>query len=182
MGVIKVLIAFTAGAGCGIFATRSYFANKYKEIADEEIASMKEVVDRKIAEDHMDKEIVEQYHQEVDNYISSVPPTKATARPIRNNVDDSPSEFDSPFEINTEEWLEDGYFDKLSLTYYEGDNVLVSDDVETDSDGPFADIEDTIGIDIFEEFRSGPEDEIYVRNPNTGVDYMLIKDPRKYNE
>ncbi len=182
MGAIKLLVAFAAGAGCGIFATRSYFASKYQDIADEEIASMKEVIDRKIAEDHMDKEITDQYHKEVDNYISSVPPTKAKPWPKRKEVEESPSEFDAPFEINTDEWLEDGYFDKLSLTYYEGDNVLVSDDVETDADGPFADVEDTIGIDIFEEFRSGPEDEIYVRNPNTGIDYMIVKDPRKYNE
>ena len=182
MNGLTILAAFAAGVGCGILATRSYFDKKYKLIADEEIASMREIIDRKKAEEHMDEELVKEYHQKVDNYISSVPPTKAIARETTEAIDDGPTEFDSPFEINTEEWLEDGYFDKLSLTYYEGDNVLVSDDVETDSDGPFANIEDTIGIDIFEEFRSGPEDEMYVRNPNTGVDYMVVKDPRKYNE
>lgn len=181
MNGLKILAAFAAGLGCGILATRSYFDKKYKDIADEEIESMKEVIDRKKGIERESEEMVKQYHREVEGYVSSVPPTD-----IREMVEKavektaSPTEDDAPVEISSDEWLSDGYYDKFSMTYYEGDDVLIMDD-GGDEDGPFADIDDTIGIDIFEAFRSGKESEIFVRNPNTGIDYDVVKDPRSYN-
>lgn len=183
MNGLKILAAFAAGLGCGILATRSYFDKKYQSIADEEIESMKEVIERKKDEEREAEAMVAQYHREVNGYVSSVPPS-GVDRIIERAVEKvertaSPVEDDSPIEISSDEWLNDGYYDKFSMTYYEGDDVLVMDD--GGDDGPFADIEDTIGIDIFEEFRSGKESEIFVRNPNTGIDYDVVKDQRAYN-
>lgn len=188
MNLIHISVAFATGIGCGILATRSYFDKKYQAIADEEIESMRDVLDRKREERENEKAteaMVHDYHRQVDNYVSSVPPAtndivKKVEKESQKNV--GPTEEDGPFEIDTEAWLNDGFFDKLGMTYFAGDGVLVLDDIATDSTGPFAEVEDTIGIDIFEDFINSEELEIFVRNPDTGIDYDVVKDFRSYND
>ena len=77
---IKRIFIFVAGAGLGAFATWQFLKNKYEQIANEEIASVKEAYNKKndISSDESEEdESQEKYYEKtadgkwVETYIPS---------------------------------------------------------------------------------------------------------------
>lgn len=197
MEALKIIAAFAAGIGCGVFGTRTYFKKKYEAIANEEIESMKMVLDRKaeklkdkeerygkIEELHKRKEELIDYHDAVTPYISSVPPgedaiinrTEEIDRKINEIAEaQHPTEEDAPYEIAPYQFLDESYYDKVQLTYFTGDDVLA------DEVGNIDEVENSIGFGMLEAFKLADEEEMYIRNPNTGIDYCIIREPGNYH-
>ena len=76
---------------------------------------------------------------------------------------------------------EKSYYDKIGLFYYQGNNVVTSENYE-----PIADWEDLIGPDIGARFRlQDRSDErfeyIYIRNDSIGSDYEICLKRESFN-
>lgn len=83
-----------------------------------------------------------------------------------------------PYVIHRDEFFEDDdEFDyrQASLTYYEGDEILVDD-----QNAPVYNFENAIGPLRFGH-GSGEENIFYVRNPKLRMDYEIIRNPGHYS-
>lgn len=86
---------------------------------------------------------------------------------------------DYPFTITREEYFEDeADYDKITITYYESDDILADD-----RDEPIDDIEGAIGPDALESFGHISEDPniCYVRNRSREADFEIIKNEGSYS-
>lgn len=84
-----------------------------------------------------------------------------------------------PYVIAVEEFLDnDPPYDKITITYFEGDDTLI-DDREQIID----DVEGTIGRDKLDRFGDRSQDDtiVYVRNDNRAADFEVIKDDGYYS-
>lgn len=70
-------------------------------------------------------------------------------------------------------------YDKITLTYYEIDDVLVDD---TDGRQEIVDVEDTIGSEALTRFGEYESNVVYVRNEKLGADYEVIREHLSYTK
>jgi hypothetical protein len=87
---------------------------------------------------------------------------------------------DKPFVITVDLFAEDCVnYDKLTVYYYEVDNVLVDE-----GDDAQMDIETSIGYEALDEFGYGNPnpDLVYVRNDHLEIDYEVIRLGDSYEE
>jgi hypothetical protein len=86
-----------------------------------------------------------------------------------------------PYRITEAEFAEEHVADhqKLSITWYEGDQVLADDQEQ-----PVPDILGTVGPDLAEAFGYGGDDPriAYIRNERISVDFEVTRDDRTYAE
>lgn len=97
--------------------------------------------------------------------------------------DDPPEndlQYEEPFVISREEF-DEGYphFDKITITYYEKDDVLADEQDEI-----IPDIEAVVGYDSLSRFGDMSDDEyvVYVRNGRLGADYEIVLTQESYSE
>ena len=176
----KMLI-FVIGATAGSLITWKLVEEKYKKIADEEIASIvehyrnKEEKERReklvntlkeeiiIDEPEAVKEIVEDYKNMVDDLGYN----KAITEQERDNI--------KPYVIAPEEFGDVVAYDTKSWTYY-ADFVLTDENDEIVCDPEYI-----IG-DGLEHFGEYEDDSVYVRNENTECDYEILKHEKTFSE
>lgn len=94
---------------------------------------------------------------------------------IQKNIDT-----DEPTIISLEEFMEERTdLDKITLTYYEGDDVLCDD-----RDVAIHEFEKSIGNEALTKFGHLSKDPnvVYVRNEKNETDYEIIKDHRSFSE
>lgn len=97
--------------------------------------------------------------------------------------DDPPEndlQYEEPFVISRDEF-DEGYphFDKITITYYEKDDVLADEQDEI-----IPDIEAVVGYDSLSRFGDMSDDEyvVYVRNGRLGADYEIVLTQESYSE
>ena len=173
---------FVAGAGVGTAISWQFFKNKYKRIADEEIASVKEVFERRhnievVSADEIEADSVEENEKE-DSEI------KTEYKNLANNYNTITDEINNeekggnnmaegPYVIKPEEFDTVGY-DVVSLTYY-ADKVLVDED-----DNPIEDIDYLVGEDSLDHFGEYEDDSVFVRNDDLKTDFEILLDEASY--
>lgn len=179
--IIKKLLIFVAGAGVGTAITWQFFKNKYKRIADEEIASVKDyykhsreaILDvaeepselpERIEDDSETEEV--EYKNLANNYNTIT---------NENNIDEKGGNnmAEGPYVIKPEEFDTVGY-DVVSLTYY-ADKVLVDED-----DNPIEDIDYLVGEDSLDHFGEYEDDSVFVRNDDLKTDFEILLDEASY--
>ena len=199
----KVVAAFAAGIGCGVVATYSYFQDKFKKIADEEIAAMEFVLKRekekKQEETYSHEETwknpvenLKKRSTELTNYAKVTEGYTSTVAPSVNEMEkrienmhqkmEELSEGEFPkeeigeqYEITSMDWLDDAFYDKIILTYYVGDDTVANEA------GMIDDVGMSIGMEEFERFKESDDMERYIRNPALGIDYNIVKDMGCYH-
>lgn len=167
----KVILAFIAGAVAGAAAVWKYAEQKFAQIADEEIASVKEafsknrndIANAEKAADKPESEDNKQLPKTVRNY------NKAAA-------DYNPAEKDSksPYIITPEEYGERDGFLTVTFTYFE--DGVVTDEMNSIVE----DVDEAIGSDFFKHFGEYEDDTVYVRNDTRHCDYEILRDYREY--
>lgn len=175
------VLYFVAGAGIGSLVTWKLIEKKYKDLAQEEIASVKEALNNRkpvivkeekkakdLAEKATHKKDISQYAKILDKEDYINPRTK---RPPYHDP-----EADGPFTITPEEFGEIDEYETISLTYY-ADGTL-ADDMDEQVD----DIDETIGKDSLDKFGEYEEDVVYVRNDKRKCDYEVLFDSRNYDD
>lgn len=178
---IKKLLIFVAGAGVGTAITWQFFKNKYKRIADEEIASVKEYYKHSreatldVAEESSelperiedDSETEEVEYKNLANNYSTITNENDIDEKGGNNMTEG------PYVIKPEEFDTIGY-DVVSLTYY-ADKVLVDED-----DNPIEDIDYLVGEDSLDHFGEYEDDSVFVRNDDLKTDFEILLDEASY--
>lgn len=191
--IIKAGI-FAAGLGIGFFAGKKFYQEKYRKMADEDIASVNEMTTRRINE--MKQAIMDVDAEEENVEISTTEDIedisdeelKTNERIVMqyNKAVKKEGEVESIrqkptkamiYVISEEEYMEEGDYDKVSLEYFEGDKTLVDD-----RDIPVDDPDAIIGEGTLDDFVISDDAEMYVRNDNISIDYELTKSEGSYRD
>lgn len=157
----KILI-FSLGVAVGAVASWFTAREKYRKIADEEIASVKEVFQRKKKEE---AELAEE-----NNTYCGLVDTYDTESADDDMVEDKEDGM-LPYVIDPEEYGNKTDNECTVLMWY-GDDIL------TDTYGVNVDdIDNTVGREFIDHFGENPEepDVVYVRNDRLEMDYQILQ-------
>lgn len=195
MHTVKSLGIFAVGCLTGGLAVRTYFKKKYEKISEEEIASMRDYIQKK------EKELKEKKESSYNNYKTLESDSVAKSvyfnyqkpadedeivdyEEYRNErmeemaekehpEDDIP---ESPYRISADDFINNEVFDKETLTFYEEDAAL------TDEQDQIVEISNTIGQDAYTYFLDADVDEMFVRNPKLSIDFEIVRSLGSYLE
>lgn len=165
-------LAFIAGAGIGVAATWQFFKKKYKQIADEEIESVKQHFPRKevTAPSSEEKPVISENEAEKQEHKELVEDLGY------NHSEDKTSTDSQIYVIPPESVGERDDYDIVSMTYY-------ADDILTDEfDRAVVDIDGTVGYDALKRFGEYEDDAVHVRNEVLKTDFEILRDMRTYSE
>lgn len=180
--------SFVLGAVAGAVGTWYLVKTHYEELAQEEIDSVKEVFSKRMAERNTrlkgdspvksdiskksdEQEPEEEKIQEAKKIIEY---SKYSADPeeIERKVDNSLK----PYIISPQEFGEFDDYDPIELTYF-ADKILVDDGMD-----PIENVDEIIGWESLNHFGEYEDDSVYVRNDRLRADYVVLRDPRTYEE
>ena len=188
-------LAFVMGAAAGSLVTWKFVEKKYKQIAQEEIDSVKETYAKMRKDDLEAKqadleaakaklhpaepekvETPEIQPEEVKKYEDVI--VKHNYTSYSNNVDEKGGDVmtDRPYIISPDEFGDYPDYETISLTYY-NDKVLTDEYNEIVDD-----IDDLIGDDSLNHFGEYEDDSVFVRNDALKVDYEILLDPANYRD
>lgn len=197
MGKLRTTVAFFVGATLGGATTWYFLKDKYAQLAEEEINSVKEAFAQKerkqmdgilkvyregpeegathaVMAKVQEKGSIADYARRVQNgepmkySKTSVPPKPETSAKSKNTGE-------HPYVIPPEEFAElDGYT-PISLTYF-ADGVL-----SDESGAVIDDVEEIVG-DGLDHFGEYEDDSVFIRNDAKRCDYEILRDERTYGE
>lgn len=206
--LVKAFI-FVAGAAIGSAVTWKVIKNKYEQITQEEIKSVKEEYSRltklmrmendacrRVTEAHIEDEVTDSDDSIDNNHDFSEPENNMVEyHKLTSKYRGTPDESES-----NEEGDGDGIGDD-DLPFINGPYVISPDEfassppgysacpIDYYKDGILADgwgvklnIEETIGEDAINHFGDYVDDVVHVRNERTQIDYEVTRDPRTYKE
>lgn len=190
---------FVLGVAVGSVVTWRYVEKKYKQIAQDEIDSVKEVFSKREAEftentearikadNAKEKPSIIEYaarlHEQGYTSYSDMIDKKIVEKIFDfspEEVKEEPMTVDKPYIIAPEEFGDLDDYETISLTYY-ADQILADDnDVIVD------DVEDVVGFDSLElltlnGFGEYEDDAVFVRNDRLKCDYEILRDQRTYS-
>lgn len=188
-------LAFVMGASVGSLATWKFVEKKYKQIAQEEIDSVKETYAKmrkddleakqadleeakaKLHSDASEKvETPEVKPEEVKEYEDVIARHNYTS--YSNNINGKGGDVmtDKPYIIPPEDFGDYPDYETISLTYY--NDKFLTDEYNEIVD----DIDDLIGEDSLNHFGEYEDDSVFVRNDALKVDYEILLDSANYSD
>lgn len=170
------LFLFAVGAAIGSAVTWKFVENKYKKLADEDIASYKEMCERKYgAVEKAESEKAPMTEAPKSSLAQAIDICKKEGYDM--NVDECGRDMSKPYVIRPEEFGQFDDYKQVSLSYYEKDKVLTDE-----LDNPIEDVDMTVGLDSLTHFGQYEDDSVYVRNDERMTDYEILLDIRGYWE
>lgn len=184
----KTIFAFLLGAGVGSLLTWKLLEERYAQIADEEIESVREMYENEIRD--LERELDDSYHEEVeevddDEEDQLAEEKKASAKQYKkmvtelqytaeNNEEEEEDDVMGPYLITAEELGEE--YDVVSLTYY-ADGFLADD-----YDELIENVDNVVGTESLNHFGDDPNDPdtVYVRNDVDKLDYEICRSEERY--
>jgi hypothetical protein len=178
---MKQLLYFFAGVGAGAYIGYTIAKKKYENLADEEVASVKEAYENKYREEKIKEKVDKVVTMAEDivkenNYI----PTEVNIVDEDDVFeDDFPKEerAEHPYIIDVYDY-EDFYhgFEKTCVTYYAGNNVLVNDAMEE------IDIDSHIGLGNVNHLLEQESVTAFIRNERLGTDFEVLFEDGEYTD
>lgn len=190
--LLKNILVFTAGVGVGALITNKLMKQKYEDIVQEELVSIRETRTRvdsdeegTIKEEIKEEKILVMPNSRVKKvmrqYNASGDAQELYEEAERMSHEARNYEMDNdPCVITVEEFFEcTTNHDKLTLTYYEDDGVLVDENEEIIEDPNY-----TVGPDALVSFGEGSDDPeiVYVRNSRIGTDFEIVRLSKSYKD
>lgn len=195
------ILVFTVGAAVGSAVTWKLVKNKYEQIANEEIASVKEEyadllgrMKTKLQEDRNCENstdagnniYTDDYDQAEYDELASI--YRSSDEDKEDDEEDSEEGgkwdldedevpyMNAPYVITPDDFSSSppGY-NAQPLNYF-------ADGVLADDWGVVLDLDETIGEDSVEHFGEYVDDVVYVRDERLEIDYEVTRDPRTYKE
>lgn len=163
------VLSFTAGAGAGFVVANKALKQKYEQLVQEEIDSVKAAFRKEHPLPKKEKTKSKPTKQERKNY------SKYTNK-LGYSEEKKPSPLQAPHVISPDEFGDQDGYEEISLTYYTDGVVTDDNDRAMDDD----EIEETIGKDSLTHFGEYEDDSVFVRNDRLKVDYEILMDPRTY--
>lgn len=182
--ILGKLFIFAVGAAIGSAVTWKFVEAKYKKLADEDIASYKEMCERKYGGYDTAKKA-----EPEESSTKGSPENDANAEAIAKavdickkegydmNVDECGRDMSKPYVIRPDEFGQFDDYRQVSLSYYEKDKVLTDE-----LDNPIEDVDMMVGLDSLTHFGQYEDDSVYVRNDERMTDYEILLDIRGYGE
>lgn len=174
--VLIGFVCFAAGSAAGFMTAQKLLKDKYEQLAQDEIDSVKAVFCKhetvkgeKPTETGADSAPKANTHEKV-NYRKYGESLKYIQK------QEEPQMEMKPQIISPDEFGEQDGYDEISLTYY-ADKTLTDDrDHPMDED----EIEETVGRDSLKHFGEYEPDSVFVRNDRLKADYEILMDSRTY--
>ena len=160
---MKNLLFFVTGAAIGSVVTWKLIEKKYKDIADEEIASVIETFKAEKPKRNK-KDIIEV----VDNVLEK------TAKEVKKKV--SKNKEKEPYIITPEQYGEYEEYKTLSLLYLADDNLI------DDNDEIIKDRDAILGKDALSHFGEYEDDSVYIRDEDKLIDYEILRSEKTFSE
>lgn len=178
MSTLSNIAVFATGAAIGSFVTWRLLKNKYEQIAQEEIDSVKEAFATSRSKADAESTDEENFEEAVDQYESILQEEGYVDYSARTKTKGgNPDMRDKkPYVIPPEEYGEIYEYDTRNLTYY--DNGVLTDE----DDNVIDDVENLIGEDALNHFGDYEEDSVHVRNDRLKVDYEILRDGTNFNK
>lgn len=176
------VMSFVLGAAVGSVVTWQYVKNKYEQIAQEEIDSVKEVFlkrDPDVTVEVKEADVRNRKEEKpgVVEYAARLQKEGYTNYAGMNAVEEEEAEtVEKPYVISPEEFGEFDDYEKISLTYY-ADQALADENDELVDD-----VEDIIGFESLTHFGEYEDDSVFVRNDRLKCDYEILMDSRLYSD
>lgn len=188
---IRNVLIFAAGTIAGGAAVWAVIREKYKQLAAEEIESVKEAYHKKeepvddAKEEPVDDAesnnqmttdgIMERIKQAQDICAKAGYFTSDLVREERKDNNMNNSDMCEPYVIPPEEAGENGY-DIVSLTFY-SDGVLTDE-----NDEPISNPQQLVGSDFEFHFGEYESDSVFVRNDPMETDYEILADDKEFSK
>ena len=180
--ILKCGLAFIVGAVTAAIVTNKVVDKKYRQIADDEINSMKEYYKKKYEqvpdpeaeskEEEKEPEEEPSIDELYQRYEDAV--CKKYCKPI---LDDEENEtVGKPYVIPPNE-LGDTDYEIVEMVYYGADAVLADDD-----DKEVAEFDDLIGSDSLSRIGDYGAPSVCVRNDRLQKDFEILYDPGYYSQ
>lgn len=166
--------AFIVGGAIGSVITLKLVEKKYKQIADEEIASVKEVYNRKMQ--NKVEQTAEAETKNKENYSNVVTNLGYTSETNKKEEEKDMVDNAKVYVIPPESFGEYG-FETESLTYY-ADKVLAFNATNK----VIKNVDEVVGRGSLETFGEYEDDSVFVRNENMKKDIEILLDTRKYSD
>lgn len=184
---LSKFVAFAFGVAVGSVATWKLVEAKYRQIADEEIKSVREVYAKVYGDSTEESEDEDEEDQKIfddlvkDLGYSSDEDEKKETETEKETRKESEGEGDvddmvRPYVIEEEDFDDIGY-ETESLYYYD-DGVLIYSITEE----VINNIDELVGEDSIKQLLESGEDYIYVRNDELGIDFEILRDRRNFSE
>lgn len=168
-------VFFAAGSAAGFMTARKLLKDRYEQLAQDEIDSVKAVFRK--------HEQPKQTKKEKTTAIPAAAEEKTNYRKYSESLkyiqkEEEPQVELKPRVISPDEFGEQDGYDEISLTYY-ADKTLTDDHEHPMSED---EIEETIGKESLRHFGEYEPDSVFVRNDRLKVDYEILMDQRTYAE
>lgn len=187
---IGMTAAFLLGAAAGAAGAWYILRERYAQIAQEEIDSVKAVFSRQrheskqedISDEAPEKEpnrATDMVKQETESLIEKLDYTTYSKPDISDLAQQVKKEEemhkDHPYLIAPEEYGEYGdEYELIEMTFYR-DKIVADDNMDL-----VEDVDDVIGFESLNHFEDYEGDSIFVRNDRLKCDYEVILDERTY--
>lgn len=170
------LIFFAAGSAAGFMAAQKLLKDKYEQLAQAEIDSVKAVFRK-----HETAKGEKPTETKTDPAPEASERERISYRKYGESLkyiqkQEEPQVEMKPRIISPDEFGEQDGYDEISLTYY-ADRTLTDD-----HDHPMSDdeIEETVGKESLRHFGEYEPDSVFVRNDRLKADYEILMDQRTY--
>lgn len=188
--ILSGALFFIAGAASASFITYKVVEKKFKNIADEEIESVKAIYEQKMKGTKLDEEKMET-PEEIDlsktdgvSYSKQNPYSSLVSNLGYSNIKEEEHEemVDDNIQVIPPEDFgeyEDKYGNpyKCESLYYYKDKVLAYT-----NDEKIEDVSKLIGTTALHTFGEYEDDSVFVRNHAMKTDFEILKDDRTYSE
>lgn len=176
---IKNIIIFSLGAFAGGAVTWCFIKNKYEQLANDEIESVKSSF-------HHAVQAVEKYqggnepddvvHDEKEISRKKTPASDAV--PYNTFFGDTAKQNGSerPYVISPDFFGEYEGYEPITLIYY-ADGILADEDGDVIDDA-----NEIVGLDSLSHFGEYEDDTVFVRNDILKCDYEILRDERNYSD
>ena len=176
---LAFVLGLAIGGAVGAVVSYRVTKDKYQKIADEEIASMREVLAKQLADKAKADESANLEPEQEPKQKRVVPEEYIQiTKKYTNGEELTVSKDQRPYVITPDEFGDHDDYDTQTLIYYE-DGVLADYDGEV-----IENVGETVGADSlthFDEDENDP-DTVYVRNDILKYDYEILRDPGKFSE
>lgn len=205
---LKGVLIFVLGAAAGSLATWKLIEKKYKDIAQEEIDSVKDTFSKMKKNEYPDKledyPDFEEFDDSDDSYDSDDEEPKSEQKIDRNNKPDiveyakilseaSYTNYADRQDKKEKKGVEPVEYERPYVIspdeFGEKDgyeNVTLTyyaDGVLTDYfDNVISNIDEVVGFDSLDHFGEYEDDAVFVRNEKMETDYEILRDLRDFNE
>ena len=204
-GVIKIVVAFAAGAGLGVLGSARHFKLKYEKVAQEDIEKIrsyyasKDIPRRegyvKSSESEVDKNVADFEKKTEREYVDYTQYQYSAEPEPRENVIQRLAEEESPMEeevrrkkvkngpkpLKPEMFGTDPRLEPVVLHYYPEEDMITDDeDTPYDPDRAYMMVGDWLDRFGFAN-PDNRDDELYIRNELHGCDYKIIKMSSNYS-